>query len=142
MNKNLEMINYIYQNAQMGQDTLTKILEIAQGEEFINLIESQQNEYQTIFEECEQKITDLNCQPKGLGKITELSTYFIINMKTLTDKTPSHIASIIMQGSVMGIIDITKTLKKYKTADPSIIALGQWLLKIEEKNLNECKSFL
>ena len=142
MNSNLELLNYIYKNAEMGQDTLTQLIKIAEQEDFLKLLRDQQKEYKEIFDECDKRINKLNSEPKGIGKITEISTYFMLNMKTLTDKTPSHIAGMVMQGSVMGIIDITKKLKEYKDADSSVIALGERLLKMEEHNLTECKKFL
>ncbi len=142
MNANLEMMNYIYQNAQMGQDTLTQLLKIANNNDFIELLESQKNEYKAIFDECDQRINEMHSDPKGIGKMAEFSSYFMINMKTITDKTPTHIAGMIMQGSVMGIIDITRNLKKYIDVHPSIISLGKRLLQIEERNFKECKKFL
>lgn len=142
MNADLELMNYIYQNAQMGQDTLTQLLKIAEDGQFVTLLESQQNEYKVIFDECDQCINRMDSTPKDIGKIAEFSTYLMISLKTLTDKAPSHIAGMIMQGSVMGIVDITKNLKKYSQADESILALGRRLLQLEEHNLNECKKFL
>ena len=142
MNGNLEMINYIYQNAQMGQDTLTHLLKIAEDADFRKMLESQKNEYKRIFDECDKRLSQTNSETKGIGKMAEMSTYLMINMKTLVDKTSSHIASMIMQGSVMGIIDITKNLKKYENAEQSILSLGERLLQIEEDNLDECKKFL
>lgn len=142
MNDNLELMNYIYQNAQMGQDTLTQLIKIPDEIEFVKFLETQKNEYKLIFDECEKRINEANSNPKGIGKLAEISTYLMINMKTLTDKTPSHISGMIMQGSVMGIIDITRNLKKYKTADQSILNLGNRLLKLEDSNLNEFKKYL
>ncbi len=142
MNTNLEMMNYIYQNAQMGQDTLTQLLKIVEDADFIKLLESQKNEYKSIFDECDRRINQNNAEPKGIGKMAEMSTYLMINIQTLTDKTSTHIAGMIMQGSVMGIIDIIRNLKKYKEADESVVALGKRLLQIEERNFNECKKFL
>lgn len=142
MDCNVEMLNYTYQNAQMGQDTLTQLIKIAEQDDFLELLQKQQAEYKAVFDECDERINELHSEPKGLGKIAEISTYLMINMKTLTDKTPTHIAGMIMQGSVMGIIEITKKLKEYKQADASILALGQTLLKIEEDNFDRCKKFL
>ncbi|MEG0895126.1 MAG: hypothetical protein RSE93_05375 [Oscillospiraceae bacterium] len=142
MNENIEMMNFIYQNAQMGQDTLTQLLKIVENKDFISLLQSQKDEYKTIFDECDQMINEMNSEPKGIGKMAEISTYLMINFQTLTDKTPTHIAGMVMQGSVMGIIDIIRNLKKYKNAKPEILEMGNSLLKIEERNLDECKKYL
>lgn len=143
MNTNIEMLNYIYQNAQMGQDTITQLIKITEeNNDFKELLEKQKNEYKDIFDQCDKYINKMNSEPKGIGKMAEFSTYFMINIKTITDKSPSHISEMLMQGSVMGIIEIRKNLKKYQEADQSILDLGKRLLKIEEHNLDECKKFL
>lgn len=143
MNTNIEMLNYIYQNAQMGQDTITQLIKITEeNNDFKELLEKQKNEYKDIFDQCDKCINKMNSEPKGIGKMAEFSTYFMINIKTITDKSPSHISEMLMQGSVMGIIEIRKNLKKYQEADQSILDLGKRLLKIEEHNLDECKKFL
>jgi len=42
----------------------------------------------------------------------------------------------------MGIIDMTKNLKKYSDADKDILALGNRLLEFEKRNIDELKKFL
>ena len=66
----------------------------------------------------------------------------MINLQTLTDKSASHIAEMLIIGSNMGIINAVKNLKKYKNAEPSIIDLMNRLLKFEEDNVQQLKEFL
>jgi len=73
---------------------------------------------------------------------TKLTTYFMININTLINKSPSHVAEMIIQGSTMGIIDVTKKLKEYKDANKDITALAQMLLTFEQQNVEEMKKFL
>ena len=47
----------------------------------------------------------------------------MVNIQTLTDKSSSHIAEMLMVGSNMGIINAIKNLKKYSDAEQSIKAL-------------------
>jgi len=81
-------------------------------------------------------------QPKEINVLSKASTYIVINLKTLTDKSPSHISEMLIQGSTMGIIDITKKIKEYSTSDNEIIALANKLLEFEQRNVEECKKFL
>lgn len=52
-----------------------------------------------------------------------------ISMKTLTDKTPSHISEMLIQGSMMGIIDATKNIKKYSETDKEYYPVGKQAIK-------------
>jgi hypothetical protein len=74
--------------------------------------------------------------------LDKIKTYLMINMQTMTDKTPSHISEMLIIGSNMGIIDAIKNLKKYKDAEPSIVKLMEKLLKFEEDNVQQLKQFL
>ena len=142
MDANLELLNYIYQNAQMGQDTLTQLIDLAEQPDFLQMLRDKQTQYKAVFDECDKRINAMSSKPKEIGRMAEFSTHSMICLQTLADKTPCHMAEMLMQGSIMGIIDIIKNLKKYKDVDSSIVALGNRLMEIEEKNLQECKKFL
>ena len=59
------------------------------------------------------------------------------------NKTPGHISEMLMQGSVMGVSQITKKLDEYKGfVDKDVYSLGEKLLKVEDRNLAECRKFL
>ncbi|MNI90281.1 hypothetical protein D3C73_1477860 [compost metagenome] len=51
-------------------------------------------------------------------------------------------AEMLIQGSTMGIIDITKKIKEYKSQDQTILGLANKLLQFEQKNIDELKKFL
>lgn len=59
----------------------------------------------------------------------------MINLNTLTDKSTSHIAEMIIQGATMGVIDITKRIKEYSEVDEEILELANDLLKFEQRNI-------
>lgn len=142
MEGNIEFLNYIYQNAEMGKTTISQLIDIAKDESFKQSLQSQLREYNEIFDMAGNKIKEAEEKSKGLGTMTKLKTYIMINMSTIKDKTASHIAEMMIQGSSMGIIDITKKLKEYDNADPEIISIGNRLLKFEQQNIEEMKTFL
>ena len=49
---------------------------------------------------------------------------------------------MLIQGSTMGIVDVTKRLKEYKNVDKDISALADRLLRFEQQNVDEMKGFL
>ena len=63
-------------------------------------------------------------------------------MNTLIDKTSSHIAEMMMQGNMMGVIEITKTMKNNPDADAGALKLAQDLLQTQENNIRKLKQFL
>lgn len=142
MDENVELLNYIHQNAEMGRDTLEQLLGIAKDEEFKKILRSQLNEYKLIDDMTKEKLKVFDKEPKDIGAVTKARTYIAINVKTLTDKSPSHISEMLIQGSTMGIIDITKKMKEHKDADNEIVDLANNLLAFEQRNVDECKKYL
>lgn len=142
MDQNTEFLNYIYQNSEMGVETIMQIIEIVDHDEFSKHLQAQLNEYQSIYDEAKQKLNESGHQEKDIGAMQKIGAYMSISMKTLTDKTPSHISEMLIQGSTMGTIDATKNIKKYPEADKDIIQLANRLLKMEESNIEQLKKFL
>jgi len=58
------------------------------------------------------------------------------------DKSTSHIAEMLIIGSTMGVIDAIKNIRKYQSAEPNIISLMERLLRFEENNIEQLKTFL
>ena len=142
MTQDMALLNFVYQNAEMGKETIPKLAKMVENTEFRRVMESQLSEYQTIYNTAEEKIKKSNQEAKGVGTMEKISAYTILNLNTLLDKSSSHIAEMMMQGSNMGIIDITKKLRECPDAEPDTIRLAQKLLKTEEHNLEEVKEFL
>ena len=142
MDGNTEMLNYIYQNSQMGVDTLNQLVEIVENQEFIKYLKSQLQEYTSINNVAIEKLNAAGHEEKGIGNMAKVATYMSISMKTLTDKTPSHISEMLIQGSTMGVVGATKNIKKYAGADKDILILADKLLKMEQNNIEQLKKFL
>jgi len=142
MNGNTEMLNFVFQNSQMGVDTIKQLLGIVEDENFKKHLESQFDEYKEIQLATQKALNENGKDEKGISTLDKIKTYLMINMQTMTDKTPSHISEMLIIGSNMGIIDAIKNLKKYKDAEPSIVKLMEKLLKFEEDNVQQLKQFL
>lgn len=142
MNGNVELLNYIYQNAEMGKSTISQLIDISPDEEYKKLLQSQLQEYTSIYESADKKLKEINKEAKNINTFLKVQTYIMINLKTLVDKSPSHISEMLIQGSTMGIIDLTKKLKEYDGADQEILSLANKLLQFEQNNVEECKKYL
>ena len=141
-NGNAELLNFIYQNSQMGVDTLNQLIDIVEDDNFKKHLGTQYKEYREIHKAAREALNENGYDEQGIGALEKIRTYLMINLQTLTDKSASHIAEMLIIGSNMGIINAVKNLKKYKNAEPSIIDLMNRLLKFEEDNVQQLKEFL
>ncbi len=142
MNTNTELLNYIYQNASMGVESMEQLVELTEDDKFRNHLEKQKNEYTRICDEACKILHNNGDDEKDISTFTKIRSHLMINIQTLTDKSTTHIAEMLIIGSNMGVIEAIKKLKEYKDADEDIRSLMDKLLCIEENNITVLKKFL
>jgi hypothetical protein len=144
MNGDAELLNFIYQNSQMGVETLGQLIPMVKDSpEFEKQLEGQKREYDSIHKEAKLFLENHGKEEKGLGAFEKIRTYLMVNLETLTDRSVPHIAEMLMIGSNMGVIDAIKNLKKYDSGvSPEIKSLMERLRKFEENNVERLKKYL
>lgn len=142
MNGNAELLNFIYQNSQMGVESLEKLIYISEDDKFKQCLESQLKEYRLINNKAMKKLNENGYDEKGIGTFAKIQSYIMINFQTMMDKPPSHLSEMLITGSNMGVIDAIKNIKKYSGAEPDILQLMGELKKFEENNIETLKEFL
>ena len=88
MDSNIEFLNYIYQNAEMGKNTISELITIVQDTSFKTNLESQLGEYSKIFDIASNKIQQAKKASKGIGTLTKFTTYLMINFNTIKQIKP------------------------------------------------------
>lgn len=142
MNNDIEFLNYIAQNSKMGIDTLTLIIKDIDGNEFKTVLLDQLQEYMKIYDKCTELLHSMNSEVEDFNALQKVSTYMATKFNIAKDDSHSHIAEMLIQGSTMGVTDITKKINKYVDADEKIQMIANKLLKTEENNIHEMKKYL
>ena len=142
MNNNLEFLNFISKNSEMGFSSIKDLFDEVDSEEFREILKKQRQKYEEIYNEASELIDNYDEEQKGVTSMEKFTSYIMIKMNLLTDKSINHIAEMMIKGSNMGIIDIRKKLNTYKDIDKRVKKLGEKLLETEENNIEELKPFL
>ena len=143
MNADAELLNYIYQNSQMGVESLGKILPTLKEGKFKEQLSSQKKEYERIHRLAKDRLKSHGLDEKGIGQMQKMMTYMMIDMKLIMDSSDSNIAQMMMKGSNMGIIDAQKNINQYENeASHDVVNLMKHLLEFEEKNVESLKTYL
>ena len=142
MNDTIELLNFISQNAKMGVETLSRLVQITQEEEFKNYLTEYLDGYQSFLSDADKRLKKKKEESKDLSPMAKVMSYLSLSFNTMIDKSPSHVAEMVMQGCSMGIIDITKRIKQYSGAEKTALTLAEKLLKFEQKNFSRLQKFL
>ena len=142
MNDNVKLLNFIYQNSQMGVETIDQLEKIVEDKEFKSYLKEKYEGYLKILKDAKDKLNDHGYDEKGISAFEKIRTYLTINIQTLTDKSTSHIAEMMMIGSTMGIVNAIRNLADYSHAQDDILKLMETLKKFEEKSYNDLQRFI
>ena len=142
MNDYVKLLNFIYQNSQMGVETIDQLEKIVEDKNFKRYLKEKYEGYCKIHKDAKEKLNSHGYDEKGISSFEKLRTYLMINMQTLTDKSTTHIAEMMMIGSTMGIVSAIRNLNDYSNADNDIIKLMETLKAFEEKSYHDLQVFI
>ena len=131
-NDNLNLLEAVVQNTEMGKNTLEQIVPMTEDAPFkAELL----REAHTAIEAC-------GGTAQGQSAMAKLNTKMGIGMKTLTDKSTRNLAEMLSEGSSQGVMDCIKSQKDYPDAAPGSKRLMQRLQDFEEDNRIKLEQFL
>lgn len=145
MNENIELLNYIYQDSQMGISSLTTMIRKLNGKDnkIKKLIEDELKEYELYKKESEKYLKKYKAEKKEESMTAKVMAKMKLNFDIMKDNSDAKIADILIKGFTMGTIDMDKKIDEYKdNVDKNIIKLAKNFLDFQNKNIELLKEFL
>lgn len=137
-----QLLNHIYQTAEMGQDGIRSVLKYAGDPTLADALNGQLTEYQKLQNSAGAMLHQRGEPPKGIGVMAKMSSEAMAAVKTLADHSVSNIAAMMIQGNTMGVTKSLRTLRSCDLKDERVRDLAHKLLKTERANIEEMKKFL
>lgn len=142
--KTEEALAEIYRNAQLALTSIADILpEVEEDEEIKTELHAQHEEYEKISARAAIIARDLDIELKEPNPMKKAMMWGSIKMNTMTDNSRTHIADMMVQGTVMGITALRKTAGELsENGDERIPALLEEMIKMEETFEEKWKEYL
>ena len=80
MNGNAELLNFIYQNSQMGVETMEQLGQMTKDEAFQSFLEKQKEGYLEFHKKAKDMLCQMGCDEKGLSTFEKLRTLSLIHI--------------------------------------------------------------
>lgn len=138
-------VNYItslYQNACVALQSIEDLMPKVEDEDMRQELSNQYSRYDVIAKECEMLGKSEDIDLKDNNWFEKIRLWGAINMSTLTDKTTRHIAEMMIQGTVMGLIQCLKDIKDYRAVSPDLDDICEKLNNLMEENYQNLKKFI
>jgi len=145
MDENKELLEYIYQNIDMGIKALNNLINTINGKDnkIKKIIEGEIKGYENYLKECKKIMKKYKIEPKSKGIMADIGNWMGTKMEMMKDNSDARIADMLTKGFTMGVVDITKRIDNYKgDADKDILKLAKKLLKFSEENIDFLKPYL
>ena len=130
--KELQLVNRIYQDATVGMLAIDKILKKINNEQLRKLFSKQYDMYEKFANKCDIFAVSNDAEVKENSFFKKTKQTARLYMMLWMNKSPRHIVEMMINGTVMGIVDTIKAEKDLKTKNEE---LNQMV--VEFKNIQE-----
>lgn len=140
--KNTDLINSLYQNTDMGINSIKKLYPKIQNE----TLKSEMKKQLTNYNQQKNKYVNLMKTDKiSIKKVplwVKVMTSTGIALNCAKDSSSEHIAEMLIQGTNMGVIKINKAMNRTAQSNERFVDEAQKMLKKEQCYIDNLKKFL
>ena len=136
------ILNEVNKGIKMGMDSISTISEKVGDNQFKDDLLFQYDKYNEILNRVNSELKNYDDFPKELPPMQKTMGYIDIQMSTLTDKSNSHIAEMLIKGTNMGIIEGVKLKNHNPEVEPTISNILDDFIRFQENNVEQLKKYL
>ena len=143
-NNNLNVLDEVNKGATMGMDAISMINEKTHDAKLKEILQVEFNKYNKISERVNNLYSQFTTEkkPHETNKMNKMMTWYGIQMKTITDDTPSKLSELLMQVTNMGIIEGRRLLNHNQRIDDNVKNILNDFVSMQEDSVETLKKFL
>lgn len=138
----IDILKEINKNSKTGIEGLNYTLEKVENNNLKVLLYKEKDEYKNIYDRTKELLIQKNEKTEDIKTMQKFMSWMGIELNTLTDKSSSQIAEILIQGNDMGIIKGTKLLNNMQFEDEQIKNILEDFIRLQQKNIEDLKKYL
>lgn len=137
----IALLERIYRDARIGAETTDTLLPHTNSPALAASMIRQMYRYRAFAHVAKEKLQDRGAEPKQMSLMSRLCIHMSTIGHTLLDESSSHIAELMINGSTMGLIDMTKAVRTIPGSH-EIRNLGKDMIRFEEDSIQNMKRYL
>lgn len=142
MNENEDLLDEVYHATEIGLEATEALMPKVHYDPLRKKIEEQHRNYREMEQKVKAMLRDDGCLPEERPPIKKAMFKGSIKINTTMNPDPKHIAEMMITGTNMGIINITKKLNALEDADDGARRLAENYIATEQNNIEELKKYL
>lgn len=142
LERETEFLKQLHQAAQMGRDALEHVNDNIAPGDLREAVEKDIFDYSDVCAQITAKLEQHGQQPKSVGKIPQIMSGMMIDMKINDETADSEVAKMIIDGTTKGVTECTTKLSEFADISDDIKNVAYKLLWVQQKNIDEMRRFL
>ena len=139
---NVKALNDVYKNAHIALQSISDLLPEVDDEELKKELQDEYEGYEKIIGEISTFMAENDIKPKDIGVFKKAMLWGSIKMKTMVNNSKNQVADMMINGTVMGINELTAMKNEGENLDEEVLEYVQKLLDLEEKYEERLKKYL
>lgn len=141
-NQTQKLLQSIVENARTGLDACEQMMNKTKDAALRDELMTQRTEYQKFAQDAENALTAAGAQPHAKGLMARAGMWMGLQMNTMMDTTTSHLAELLIQGSTMGIVEMTRDQSSLTEASAEAQGMAAAFIQSQQAAIDRLKKLL
>ncbi len=139
---NEKAINDTYKNAHIALQSISDLIPSVDNKEIKKELKEEYEGYEKLIGEISSYMAKNDIEPKDINPLKKAMLWSSIKMKTLFNNSKNQVAEMMINGSVMGINELTAMKNEGENLDEEVLGYVEKLLSLEENYTERLKTYL
>lgn len=139
---NVKAINDVYKNAHIALQSISDLLPSVEDDEVKTELQEEYEGYEKIIGDISTFMAENGIEPQDVNPFKKAMLWSSIKMKTLFNSSRNQVAEMMINGTVMGINELTAMKNEGDNLDENVLKFVKSLLSLEERYEQKLKKFL
>lgn len=139
---NVKALNDTYKNAHIALQSISDLLPEVEDDDIKKELQEEYEGYEKIIGKISSFMAENDIEPKDINAFKKAMMWGSIKMKTMFNNSRNQVAEMMINGTVMGINELTAMKNEGENLTDGVKALIEELLALEEEYEQRLKKFL
>ncbi len=142
MEQTSSVLNGYYKNVSVGIDATESVLSKTKNESLNHELNKQLDYYKEQKTALSQEMLRMGITPESKGTMAKLCTEMNVAFHSIGGIEDREIAKLMVQGTNMGIVQMTELMNRHQDIPSDIKRLGKEMIRREEAYIERLKPYL
>ena len=139
---NKKAITDVYKNAHIALQSISDLIPSVEDDGLRSELKEQYEGYEKLIGEISTFMAENGVEPKDVNPFKKAMLWSSIKMKTLFDNSKNQASEMMINGTVMGINELTAMKNEGEQLEEGVLNYVEKLLSLEEDYEQRLKRFL